>query len=616
MNLTVIMTSTSDHAQNNGSQEGQSIITTTFLIVGAGPAGSSLACFLASHGFEGIVVAAAPGTAKEPRAHITNPAALECLRDIGLEAEANKEATAGDFMEHYRWGHDMAGEEYARIHSWGHLPRNKGAYEEASPCRHVDLPQTLLEPILVKYAVSKGWKVRFDSTFEKFERESSPTSPIISTIKDNFTGYTYQISSKYLIGCDGARSQVIKQLDLPLIKEPGQGLAFNVLVEADLTKHVKHRNGNLHWCITPDIEHPPWGWTCIVRMVKAWHQWMFIVFPQPGFDDFAVRPSKEEYLKRIRQFIGDDTIPIEIVGTSKWYINEIVAERYSDGNIFCLGDAVHRHPPINGLGSNTCIQDAWNLAWKLAFVERGIAGPKLLESFSPERQPIGAGIVKRANQGLRDHSAVLEALGALPEDVEERKRQHAELSAATEAGRARRKRLQDAIAYIVHETSGVGIEMNQRYRSDAVYLKDEVAQLAPLPDDPVLDHQVSTYPGSRLPHAWLNKRSPVQQISTIDLAGHGAFCLLTGIGGAEAWKEAAKRCTEELGVPINAYSIGWKQDWEEVYDTWTKRREVEEDGCVLVRPDRTMCWRSVRVQEDCTAALQRVLKAVLGREHE
>ncbi|KAI7023114.1 Aldolase [Hortaea werneckii] len=552
-------------------------LETTFLIIGAGPAGAALACFLAQHGYTGIMLSSAPGTAKEPRAHITNPAALECLRDIGLEADVNKAGTTGDHMQHTRWCHDMAGDEYARIYSWGNQPEKRGEYDAASPCRHTDVPQTLLEPILVKHATTKGWKARFDSTFERFERDT-PNDPITSHITDNLTGLSYTIRSKYLFGCDGARSAIMRQLEIPLKKEPGQGLALNVLVEADLRQHMEHRTGNLHWIMQPDAIHPPWGWATILRMVKAWHEWMFIVFPEPGFSDYSVRPSNEEYIKRVREWIGDDTIPVKILDAAKWYINEIVAEKYSDGNIFCLGDAVHRHPPLNGLGSNTCVQDAFNLAWKLAYIEKGHAQPKLLESYSLERQPIGAGVIQRANQGLRDHVHVWEALGVLPDDVEERKRQHAELSAPTPAGRERRKKLQDAVKYTEHEFGGIGIEMNQRYDSGAVYFGDEAtAQQAP-PSDPVLQYQLSTYPGSRLPHAWLNKRSPAKApISTIDLAGHGAFCLLTGIGG-DAWKQAAEKSRLKLSVPINAYSVGWKQDWEDVYGDWARRREIEEDG--------------------------------------
>ena len=154
--------------------------------------------------------------------------------------------------------------------------------------------------------------------------------------------------------------------------------------------------------------------------------------------------------------------------------------------------------------------------------------------------------------------------------------------------------------------------MNQWYESDAIYAADEKKARDPPPEDKVLTYQITTYPGSRCPHVWLNRRVPVEPISTIDLAGHKSFCLLTGPGG-DKWKQAAAEAHQSLGVAINAYSIGWKQDWEDVYGDWARKREVEEDGCVLLRPDRTVCWRSMGMQQDCNGTLLKVLKSVLGK---
>jgi len=434
---------------------------------------------------------------------------------------------------------------------------------------------------------------------------------ITSTVEDTLTGKHFKIRSKYLFGCDGGQSRVIKQLGIPLKKDPGQGLAINALIKADLSKHIKTRTGNLHWIFTPDLEYPLWGWATLLRMVKAWDEWMMIIIPHPSFTDFSIRPTNEEYIARARQMIGDDSIGVEILAVNKWYINEIVAERYSEGNILCFGDSTHRHPPFNGLGSNTCVQDAYNLAWKIAYVEKGLAGQNLLNSFSLERQPVGEGVIRRANQGLRDHVPVFEALGVLPLDLSERQRDHGELSAPTEAGRQRRKNLRDAIAYTEHEFGGVGQEMNYEYVSDAIYTTDEKSPRPPLPQDKVLHYQITTYPGARCPHAWLNTRVPGEKISTQDLGGHGSFCLFTGPGG-EGWKQAANEAQKALGVTVNAYSIGWEQDWEDVYGDWANRREVEEDGCVLLRPDRIVCWRSVGKREDCSEHLLHVLKTVLA----
>ncbi|KAF2204351.1 hypothetical protein GQ43DRAFT_446779 [Delitschia confertaspora ATCC 74209] len=593
----------------NHKQNASAAVETDHLIVGAGPAGGSLACFLAQHGLKGTIIAAAPGTADTPRAHITNMAALECLRDIGLEEDCVKASTKGDCMLHTRWCRSMAGDEYARIYSWGNDPARHGDYDGASPCNHVDLPQTILEPILLRYATLNGFTLRFDTTFLSFETE--PSGTILSRIRDNLTKQEYTIRSKYLYGCDGARSQVIRQLAIPLIKKPGQGLAINILVEADLSHLVETRKGNLHWIMQPDLEHPVWGWSCIARMVKPWNEWMFILFPEPGAEQWE-EPTQEEYLQRVKEFIGDDNIPAKILNVSKWKINDIVAERYSEGNIFCLGDAVHRHPPLNGLGSNTCIQDAYNLAWKIAYTEKSLSSASLLSSFSPERQPVGHTVITRANQGFRDHKPVWDALALLDKDVSTRAKKLRELGEATKEGRERREKLRKAVQETRHEYHGVGVEMNQRYVSSAIYLEDEGSRPA-LPEDPVLEHEITTYPGSRLPHAWLNTKTPGTQISTIDLAGHGKFCLLTGIGGGK-WKDAAKQVGGELGFDISTYSIGWDQDYEDVYFDWARRREVEEDGCVLVRPDRFVAWRANGMIEDCAGKLGKVLKSILGRE--
>jgi hypothetical protein len=195
--------------------------------------------------------------------------------------------------------------------------------------------------------------------------------------------------------------------------------------------------------------------------------------------------------------------------------------------------------------------------------------------------------------------------------LEVRRKHFAELSEATPEGISRRERHQTAIQGTSHEFHGVGIEMNQRYDSSAIFLEDEALRPS-LPSDPVLEHEITTYPGSRLPHAWLNTKLPGKQFSTINLADRGDFCVLTGIGGAK-WKDAAKTIAEKLDIKVNAYSIGWGQDYEDVYFDWAKRREISESGCVLVRPDRFVAWRAEAMIVNPEDKLFKVLKAVLGR---
>ena len=456
-----------------------------------------------------------------------------------------------------------------------------------------------------------GWTLRFNTTFLAFTRSSDAPEVIISTVRDDLLNKTYKIQSRFLFGCDGARSQVVRELGIPLIKKPGQGLALNVLLRADLSHLVKNRTGNLHWVFQPEREHPAWGWACLVRMVRPWDEWMFIFLPRPGADLQAddMAASEEAYIARAREMIGDDSVEIKILDVSKWWINETVAEYYSDGNVFCLGDAVHRHPPFNGLGSNTCIQDAFNLAWKISYVMSGLAGPRLVDTYSTERQPVGVDIITRANQGLRDHLGWMEAIGMTEPDVKKRRALLAEFEDKGEVGRKRRQLFHLGIENTGAEFHGLGIEMNQQYRSDAVYQVDE-PEAPQLPQDAVRERLISTYPGMRVPHAWLNTRVPGKQLSTIDLAGHGAFCLLTGPGG-QAWKDAADQVAQAVKVSIKSFAIGWKEDYEDVYFDWAKRREVEEDGCVLVRPDRFVAWRSKSMIGDPRAKLEEVMRKIL-----
>ncbi|EOD43277.1 putative -dichlorophenol 6-monooxygenase protein [Neofusicoccum parvum UCRNP2] len=541
-------------------------------------------------------------------------AALECLRDVGLDKPCMRLATQGDCMLHTRWCYSMAGREYARIYSWGNDPARQGDYASASPCRPVDLPQTLLEPTLVAHAARHGFKCRFDTEFVRFD-DRGGDGGVLTTLFDRATQHTFQVRSQYLFGADGARSEVVRQLGLPLVKQPSQGLAFNVLVDADLTALVQHRMGNLHWILQPGAAHPDFAWIGIVRMVEPWRRWMFIMFPAPDAGTALATPTAAQCLGRVREWIGDDSIAVDVLDVSPWQINETVAASYASGNVFCLGDAVHRHPPMNGLGSNTCIQDAFNLAWKVAYVAQGRAGRALLDTFSAERQPVGAAVVARANDGLRDHHRVWEALGVLPGSAAE---EADELAADSAAGRARRLRLQRAVAQTAREFHGLGVEMNQLYASpsaavhtDGVGDDEDGDESA----DPVLHHVPSTFPGRRLPHVWLSAAVPAGLVSTIDLAGRGGFALFTGIGG-EGWREAAAAVAAELGVPVRAVSIGPGQDFEDVYFAWARVRGVGESGCVLVRPDRFVAWRAGEMaggREWALLKLRAALAAVLSR---
>ncbi|KIW67551.1 hypothetical protein PV04_06795 [Phialophora macrospora] len=586
-------------------------VETDCLIVGAGPAGASLACFLVNYGVKVMLISDAPGTTATPRAHLLNMAALECMRDLGLEDECLRLGNRGDCLDSIRWCYSMSGVEYGRIHAWGAGPAKSGEVADVSPCASLDLPQSALEPILIRYATTHGVTCLFNTSFQDVEHDSQGC---LTSVVNKVTGHKFDIRSRYLFGCDGARSPVAAKIDLSYNVQPSGGVAYNILFDADLADIMRHQTGHLHWIMQPDteLEH---GIAPVLRMVRPWDKWMLVVFPKPGVDikafgsDAKATGQVEDLL---RATIGNDEIPFEVLDISSWRINETVAESYSKQNVFCLGDAVHRHPPVFGLGSNTCIQDAYNLAWKVAMAVRGKASPALLETYNAERQPVGQDLVKWSNELLRNHATVWGAIGMFEQDKEDRIKANKELSEASEAGKRRRQELFDAIERHRGEGDSLGMMMNQWYKSSALYLEDE-GPLEPFTGNYLTQVRVSTYPGFRLPHAWLSKGKgvPSKEVSTVDLAGKNAFSLFTGHGG-EQWKAAATSVGRKLGIRINAFAIGFGLDYADKYRDWTKRREVDEDGCVLVRPDRYVAWRAQRLSStSCEEKLEHVLRSIL-----
>ncbi len=203
--------------------------------------------------------------------------------------------------------------------------------------------------------------------------------------------------------------------------------SMNIVFHADLTEKVEYRPSVLYWILQPGSDIGGIGMG-VVRMVRPWDEWLAIW----GYDINEPPPQLDdaEATRIVHNLIGDDTVPVTIRSTSLWGVNKMYATRYRAGRVFCMGDAVHRHPPSNGLGSNTSVQDAYNLAWKLAYVLRGDAGGGLLDSYDEERAPIGRQIVLRANQSVEEFGPIFEALGLTntsdPEVMDEHMRARAD----------------------------------------------------------------------------------------------------------------------------------------------------------------------------------------------
>lgn len=298
-----------------------------FLIAGAGIAGASLASFLADYGLTGFAISAANGTARQPRAHITNQGALDALRDIGLIEECERLGYSGRYLSNYWWSDSMAGEEYGRVYSWGYDPKRSDEYAAASPNKHLELSQLKLEPMLVKFATDQGFKIRFDTELLRFEEAKD--GKVRCLLKDKITGSEYEVVTKYLFGADGGRSVVAKQLKLEFDSKSPGGFAWNLVVKADLAHLMKSRPGNLHWTLRWETSKYFVCW----RMVEPYDRWLVSLMAEPGAD----KESDQQYfLEVIKDTLGDDSVNVEILDVASWAVNETVAKTYSRGNMLVV----------------------------------------------------------------------------------------------------------------------------------------------------------------------------------------------------------------------------------------------------------------------------------------
>ncbi len=572
-------------------------IDSEVLVIGAGPAGLTAAALLARHKVQAITITKYNGTANSPRAHITNQRTVEVFRDLGIEDKLAAMAMPQQLMGTQVYATSFAGKEIARMMTWGAGTVRHADYELASPCSMCNAPQHLMEPILHDAAKANGADVRLRTELLGISQDSDYVHAVV---RENATGTEYTIRARYAIGCDGARSLVGEQIGFEYKGRADIGRALSVWLEADLTRYTAYRSGALFVVCLPGHE----SWLSVWPCVRPWTEWnpLFI-----QHDYLPADATEEAVLKLVRESIGDPSIEVKIKSISPWQINHVVAAKYRKGRVFVAGDAAHRHPPTNGLGSNTSIQDSYNLAWKLALVLHGKAGDALLDTYSAERQPVGQQVVDRAIKSLNDMAPFAEALQVGPEQTsEEGWKSINSLFDDSEQAAARRLALLRSLDVQEGQFNAIGVELGQRYDSGAV-----VGDGTPFPEytrDPELYYHSATHPGAYLPHVWLERNR--QRVSTIDLAGKGSFSVITGIGGKD-WLSAAAEVSRELGVPIKGFSVGMREDYDDVLGEWTRMREIDDHGCLLVRPDRFIAWRSHSRVSDSRKALMSVMQEIL-----
>ncbi len=277
----------------------QAEISTSVLIVGAGPAGLISSLLLARDGIEHLVVTKHRWTAHTPRAHHQNQRAMELLRDLGLEDRVYQSALPEEAVQNIVWAVTLAGTELGRLRTY--MSGRRSEYAAASPCRSANIPQHLLEPILAEGSLGRSSGFRFYTELLSLTQDEDG---VTATVFDRASRREYAIRAKYLIGADGGDSQVAREIGLEFDGTAGWGAAVNVWIKADLSRYCAHRPGVLYWTNLPGNDF--WIGSGTFVCIKPWDEWNVSLMydPRAGSLDLTAAALKT----RIWKIIGDDSV--------------------------------------------------------------------------------------------------------------------------------------------------------------------------------------------------------------------------------------------------------------------------------------------------------------------
>lgn len=528
------------------------------LICGAGPVGLCASIELARYGIASVVLERRSSTSTHPKARWLNGRTMEIVRAWG--GSTHRALRMLDWPSRQWATHDVPSDRTTTARAPLSARPDEEAFDGVENA--VLSSQDMFEPVFLAAARGSGLvDVQFNQQLVGIEQDESG---VRLDVEDRSTGQRRRVSAPYVLAADGASSSIRQQLGLPMEGQHAIGHYINFYFQADLSRHFGNRPDGLNWI----AKHDQLG---VLQPVDGRLRWLC----QIAYDGQAVsraRFDNESCKDWVRRAMDDSTLKLEALSVGDWTMNALVASQFRAGRVFLIGDAAQNMPPTGGLGLNTGIHGAHNLAWKLAYVLQGRAAPALLNTYEAERRPVS---VETTAHALSIAEAVLESLEFASTGLVRRHR-------AARPGTTK---------------SAHDIERGYRYRSEAITF-DVVDGSAGDPSSH--GGTPRARPGDLAPHAWIEVSG--QRRSTSELVGRG-FTLLTSRG--EAWPAAARTAGHSLSLEIRAFGAGNRSaEFERSYG-------LQRGGAVLVRPDGHICARWNAPPPSLALALESALRTAL-----
>jgi 2-polyprenyl-6-methoxyphenol hydroxylase-like FAD-dependent oxidoreductase len=548
-----------------------SVLDMDVLVAGAGPCGLMLANELGRRGVRCLVVDAKPGTAFNPQANATQARTMEHFRRLGFAQEIRALGLPADHPTDIAYFTRYCAHELARIRLPTAAEASVRVRTMAGSWSAAELPhrvsQKFVEQALRRHAQAcPSVDLRYGWTLEGFADEGPA---VHATVRPAAGGPAQDVRARFLVGADGARSLVRRQLGIEwggvtgIQREFMGGKMFALYLRAPAFLSVlRHPRAWMYVAVNQ-------GRRAFMASVDGVSEYAFHAALRPGED--ADHWTEDDARRVFAEAVGAD-IPIEILSMGTWLAGHaLVAQSFRQGRVFIAGDAAHLFTPTGGLGYNTAVEDAVNLGWKLASVVRGEAPPALLDSYEAERRPLA----ERNTAYARRFADSVGMFTARPELDEESERGEAE--------RERAGRYLDEHARL--EFNIPGVTFGGRYDGSPVIVGDGAA----LPPDEPNTYTPTASPGGRPPHAWLEDGS-----SLFDRF-HSEWTLLA-LGPQPPATTAFEAAARALSIDLRVVRL-----------PQPSLRALYEAPLALIRPDQIVAWRG-----ETAAAATTVLQCVTG----